>query len=67
MLLPCHERRRLEMEYRVKANEFHKSLDALKDLKNLDLEKAFLKSEDHRLAAHNARIALESHRAQHKC
>lgn len=63
----CPERHRLVREYRKSVDGFRDAVFATKGLKGQEYESAYRTSEKLRIAAEQARIALESHRSEHKC
>jgi hypothetical protein len=65
--MACPERHRLAREYRKSVDGFRDAVFATKGLKGPEYESAYRSSEKLRIAAEKARIALESHRSEHKC
>jgi hypothetical protein len=66
--MACEERHRLAREYRKSVNAFRDAVFATKGrLKGAEYESAYRTSEKFRIAAEQARIALEQHRSKHKC
>ena len=65
--MACSERHRLAREYRKSVDGFRDAVFATKGLKGPEYEGAYRNSEKFRIAAEKARIALESHRSEHKC
>ena len=65
--MACPERHRLAREYRKSVDSFRDAVFATKGLKGPEYESAYRTSEKLRLAAEQARIALEHHRSLHKC
>jgi len=63
----CPERHRLAREYRKSVDSFRDAVFATKGLKGPEYESAYRISEKFRIAAEQARIALENHRFEHKC
>ena len=63
----CPERHRLAREYRKCVEEFRDAVLAMKGLKGQEYESAYKTSEKFRIAADQARIALEHHRSEHRC
>lgn len=63
----CPERHRLARDYRKSVDDFRDAVFATKGLKGLEYDKAYKTSEKLRIAADQARIALERHRSEHKC
>ena len=63
----CPDRHRLAREYRKTVDGFRDAVFATKGLKGPEYERAYRTSEKLRLAAEQARIALERHRTEHKC
>jgi hypothetical protein len=57
----------LAREYRKSVDGFRDAVFATKGLKGPEYEKAYRTSEKLRIEAEQARIALERHRAEHKC
>lgn len=54
-------------EYRKSVDEFRDAVYATKGLKGPEYERAYKASEKFRIAAEQARIALERHRSEHRC
>jgi hypothetical protein len=65
--MACPERKRLAREYRESVDGFRDAILATKGLKVRDYEHAYRTSEKFRIAAEQARIALECHRLEHRC
>ena len=65
--MPCPERRRLAREYRKSVDGYRDAVFATKGLKGPEYESAYKTSEKFRLAAEQARTALERHRSEHRC
>jgi hypothetical protein len=65
--MACSERHRLAREYRKSVDEFRDAVFATKGLDGAEYKSAYKTSEKLRLAAEQARIALEGHRSKHKC
>ena len=65
--MACRERHQLAREYRKSVEGFRDAVFATKGLKGPEYEKAYRTSEKLRIEAEQARIALERHRAEHKC
>ena len=65
--MACSERHRLAREYRKSVDAFRDAVFATKGLKRPEYESAYQTSEKLRIAADQARIALERHRSEHKC
>ena len=64
----CLERARLLKEYSTLVNSFRKAVAAIQDsIEAADFDEAYAASEKLRLAADEAREALENHRRQHHC
>jgi hypothetical protein len=65
--MACPERNRLAREYRKSIDAFRDAVFATTGLKGSEYELAYRTSEKMRIAEDQARIALESHRFEHKC
>jgi hypothetical protein len=65
--MPCAERHRLARDYRKSVEAFRDAVFATKELKGPEYESAYKISEKMRIAAEQARIALEYHRSEHRC
>ena len=65
--MACSERHRLAREYRKSVDGFRDAVFATKGLKGPEYERAYKASEKSRVVTENARIALESHRSEHRC
>jgi hypothetical protein len=63
----CPERERLAHEYRVAVDAFRESVYALKDLRGLEFDQAYKKTELRHAVLENARKALDHHRTEHRC
>jgi hypothetical protein len=63
----CPERKQLARDYRKSVDDFRDAVYATKGLKGREYESAYKTSEKFRIAAEQARIALERHRSKHKC
>ena len=66
-LVQIFVRHRLAREYRKSVDAFRDAVFATKGLKGPEYESAYNTSEKLRIAAEQARIALERHRFEHKC
>ena len=66
-VMVCPARHRLAREYRKSVDAFRDAVYATKGLKGPEYESAYRASEKSRIAADQARIALERHRSEHKC
>ncbi len=63
----CGERNRLGEEYDSCVNRFRVAVPALKHLLGADFDRAYQTSEKQRVAVEKARLALDRHRAEHRC
>jgi hypothetical protein len=65
--LICAERNRLAEEYDTCVNHFRLAVSAFKNLLGAEFDRAYETSEKQRIAVEKARLALDRHRAEHRC
>jgi hypothetical protein len=65
--LTCADRNRLAEEYDACIDRFRVAVSALKHLLGADFDRAYQTSEKQRVAVEKARLALDRHRAEHRC
>ena len=65
--LICGERNRLAEEYDTCVDRFRVAVSALRNLLGAEFDRAYETSEKHRVAVEKARLALDRHRAEHRC
>jgi hypothetical protein len=63
----CLERLRLAVDYQFHVQAFRDAVLDLLDLRGLQFRKAYAASEQFRVSAKKARIALQDHRKVHRC